>query len=527
MPVNRRRGAAFWLPRLTFRGGMFLALGAGLLLLGLIGNQRDLLFIAGLLLAIPLAAVVYVSVRPLRLQVTRMLRPPVVSAGGEAVVVLSLRNLSARPVTGLRLRDTADAGLTLPDSTELPGLARAQGGQGAGADTLRFQYRSTVSKRGVYASGPVLIGRSDPFGLASGEWSVGEPHDLVVTPRVTPLAGRGLASALNDGDVPERLRRLHHNADPLIAREYRPGDPLRRVNWPATARRGEIMVRQEEEQSNPGARLVLDTALRGRRDVPSGAGADAGEDADAQRQGRTRVEQAFEVAVELTASVGVHLLEAGYQVDLVELGPSQLRPSQPSPSQPSPGRPGGGQSEPGEPGQPGQPGQPGEPGEPGTGGDAGRGGLRGEAPAVFRSPGGAVLLLAGLARVMPVDPTGLWEVLEPEAAVPVAPAAQEHPGRAGGTAGTSANRGAGQAGGQAQPTFAVLVSVDARDVAGLANLVTVSRPAVAFVLDTVDPDAVRRLREAGWRCIGLRQARDIPRAWTDFIGEGRPVHDTV
>ncbi|WP_166785646.1 MULTISPECIES: DUF58 domain-containing protein [Cryobacterium] len=511
---------------------MFLILGAGLLLLALIVNHRDLLFIAGLLLALPLAAVVYVSVRPVRLRVTRMLRPPVVPAGGEAVVVLSLRNLSSRPVTGLRVRDTAAAGLTVPDSTALPGMGGSQGGQGAGTDALSFQYRSTVPRRGVYASGPVLIGRSDPFGLAAGEWAVGEPHDLVVTPRATPLTGPTLARALNDGEVPERLRRLHHNADPLIAREYRPGDPLRRVNWPATARLGEIMVRQEEEQSNPGARLVLDTALRGRR-VPAGTGGDT----DDQRLDRTRVEQAFEVAVELTASVGVHLLEAGYQVDLVELGPSQLRP----------GQSGAG---------------PSEPSQSGDGGELGRGGLRGEAPAVFRSPGGAVLLLAGLARVVPVDTAGLWEDPEQSARdARDARASREDPGPAGAAiespgipriSGRRGTPGTGDASGNAQtgppsprdtgsagtpsplmppggplPTFAVLVSVDARDVAGLANLVSQSRPAVAFMLDTVDRDAVRLLREAGWRCIGLRQARDIPLAWAEFIGEKRPVHDAV
>ena len=484
MPAKQRR-ARF--PRLTVRGGMFLAAGAGLLLLALLNDQRDLLFVAGLLLATPVAAVGYVLIRPVRLRATRTLRPHVVPAGGEVVVRLGLRNLSSRPVSGLRLRDTVrrrdttDLGLTPPAATPLPALDAYEGGPDNGADSVRFEYRFTPPRRGLYATGPVLIGRSDPFGLAAGEWAVGEPQALVVTPRVTVLAGRGLTGAQNDGDVPERLRRLHHNADPLIAREYRPGDPLRRVNWPATARLGEIMVRQEEEQSNPGARIVFDTALRGRGGATTGTGGDTEAGGDGgDGAGRPRLQRAFEVAVELVASVGVHLLAAGYRVDLVALGPNPL----------------------------------------------------GDPPAVFLPPGGAALLLEGLAGVVPVDPNEPGETAEhgvdrartadgagltPEPAASVAPGA---PGS--GASGTGRTH---RAFGGLLPTFAVLVAVDDRDLVDLADLVSQSRPAVAFVLDTVDTDAVRRLREAGWRCIPVHQARDIPRAWEDLIGERRRVHD--
>jgi uncharacterized protein (DUF58 family) len=530
MPAKQRRAR---LPRLTLRGGMFLAAGSGLLLLALLMNQRDVLFVAGLLLAIPVAAVGYVSIRPVRLRITRTLRPPVVPAGGEVVVGLGLRNLSSRPVSGLHLRDTvrrrdaADLGLTVPAGTPLPALDRYEGGPDTGADSVRFEYRFSPPRRGRYASGPVLIGRSDPFGLASGEWAVGEPQELVVTPRVTALTGRGLTGALNDGDVPERLRRLHHNADPLIAREYRPGDPLRRVNWPATARLGEIMVRQEDEQSNPGARLVLDTALRGRRDRPAGAGAGAeagaGGGGDA---GRSRLEQAFEVAVELAASVGVHLLAAGYRLDLVALGPS---PSGPGPSGPGPASPAPADAGPAgrAPSTPGRPSA--APTKPG-----GRGGLRGDPPAVFLPPGGVALLLEGLAGLVPADPTEPAETA-PDAAdlataadgagVTAEPAASVKPGAP--ESGPSGRRRTLLPPGGLLPTFAVLVAVDDRDLVELADLVSQSRPAVAFVLQTVDTDAVRRLSEAGWRCIPVRQARDIPRAWEEFIGERRPVHDAV
>ncbi|WP_146069149.1 DUF58 domain-containing protein [Cryobacterium sp. M23] len=536
MPAKQRRVR---FPRLTLRGGMFLAAGAGLLLLALLTNQRDLLFIAGVLLAIPVAALGYVSIHRVRLRVTRMLRPPVVPAGGEVVVGLGVRNLSPRPLAGLHLRDTVrgrdagDAGLTVPAGTPLPALDRYEGGPDTGADSVRFEYRFSLPRRGLYATGPVLIRRSDPFGLASGEWAVGEPHDLAVTPRVTALAGRGLTGTLNDGDVPERLRHLNHNADPLIAREYRPGDPLRRVNWPATARLGAIMVRQEEEQSNPGARLVLDTALRGGRGRPTVVGADTGAGADSGTDlGGPRLEQAFEVAVELAASVGVHLLAAGYRLDLVALGPSLSGPSLSGPSQSGPSLSGPSLSSPssGSSGRLASPGQANA--TPGRAG--GRGGLRGDPPTVFLPPGGVALLLEGLAGVKPADPPDPAETAEDAAeqtytfggpAVKPGPPASVEPSTP--ESGTAAKLSTLVVPGGLLPTFAVLVAVDDRDLAELADLVSQSRPAVAFVLPTVRTDAVRRLREAGWRCIPVHQTPDIPRAWEDFIGARRPLNDAV
>lgn len=351
MSATLRRARPVWFPRLTLRGGMFLAAGGALFLNALVINRRDLLFVACLLLAVPVIALVYVTIRPARVQVTRTFRPSIVPAGTDAVVSLRLRNLSARPMYGARWRDTAAEGLLPSSEGLLPTLDRHEGGPDDGADTVRLEYTVTPLLRGVYSCGPLLLGRQDPFGLAVSERPAGHPLDLVVTPRVTALPGHGLSVTSGDGTIRDLVRHANPNSDELIAREYRPGDPLRRVNWPATARHGEIMVRQEEQRSNPEARIILDTTLAGRPVYQSTQGADRAR----------RPEQAFELAIELTASIGLHLLENGFLVDLVELGPSQL----------APGR--------------------------------GHGGLHGDPATPFLAPGGGSLLLEGLANLRPVQ----------------------------------------------------------------------------------------------------------------------------
>jgi uncharacterized protein (DUF58 family) len=110
-----------------------------------------------------------------------------------------------------------------------------------------------------------------------------------------------------DGTVNALQKRTHPNSDELIAREYRYGDPMRRVHWAATARRGELMVRDEEQRGDPEVRLLLDTALGGRSHHPVAGGH--------ERVGAT-LDPAFELGVEIAASLGVHLLAHGFRVRL-------------------------------------------------------------------------------------------------------------------------------------------------------------------------------------------------------------------
>ncbi|RXZ67328.1 DUF58 domain-containing protein [Agromyces albus] len=302
--MSRSRSARVkaW-PRLSRRGTTLVVVGVLLLAVSLWFDLRDILLLAFVGIAMPLVAIAFVALRTPRLAVTRMFAPPVVGAGGATRVALIVKNRSRRTFDGAHWRDRVPDGLKGPAEAILPAVGPYEGVLPSGDDTLRLEYRLRMPRRGVFSIGPLVIGIADPFGLARIDREVGTGHEVVVTPRVTPLdAALGTAASV-DGVLHGLQRRTHPNSDELIAREYRYGDPLRRVNWAATARRGELMVREEEQRGDPEARLILDTTLAGRPKASS-----------LRRERDDGGHIGYELGIEIAASVGVHLLERGYRV---------------------------------------------------------------------------------------------------------------------------------------------------------------------------------------------------------------------
>ena len=125
---------------------------------------------------------------------------------------------------------------------------------------LEYELRS--SHRGRFAIGPFRVTHGDPFGLVTTERRIADPQSSHGHPAGQPSSPTpGLRSSSGDGVQHELNHLATQRADELIAREYRPGDPLRRVHWRQTARRGELMVRQEEQEGDPEAVLLLDTSI--------------------------------------------------------------------------------------------------------------------------------------------------------------------------------------------------------------------------------------------------------------------------
>jgi hypothetical protein len=259
-------------------------------------DRREGLYLSIFLLLLFAGSVIYVQAHKPSLSAVRTFSPSSVMVGEPAVVRTRVQSKSNLETVALWSEQVPFV-FGRPPRGELPS-GRWVRGRGYATD-LEYELRS--NHRGRYPVGPLWVTSGDPFGLVQAERAIAGTRELSITPRVTLLPAAGLKDASGDGVRHELNHFAVQRADELIAREYRTGDSLRRVHWRQTARRGELMVRQEERQGDPEATLLLDTSLAG-RGVESGA----------------TTEAHFERMVELTASLGVHLLDAGYQVWLVE-----------------------------------------------------------------------------------------------------------------------------------------------------------------------------------------------------------------
>jgi uncharacterized protein (DUF58 family) len=177
----------------------------------------------------------------------------------EATVHLLLENHGRRPATLVEIVDSF--GPALADRQALLDVGPLPGGR-----RRRLVYRTSCSRLwGVYTVGPVTLSASDPLGLFARRKVVPEASPFDLFPRVHPVAdlerlGARPSFAPSEPTAP----RSGQSALYIGIRDHRPGDGLRRVHWPATARRGSPMTKELERDLTPYFTLFLDLHRRHR-----------------------------------------------------------------------------------------------------------------------------------------------------------------------------------------------------------------------------------------------------------------------
>jgi uncharacterized protein (DUF58 family) len=172
-----------------------------------------------------------------------------------------------------------------------------------------------ASRRGVQGADAVVLRSDAPFAVAVRRRRIEAAGRALVLPRVEPLGELAFVER-----APTHERAIHaaprRGAGPeyLGIREYRPGDSMRHVHWPSTARHGAVMVREFEEETTRRLAIVIDTAIDVGEawtplDAACSAAASVGLAAAARGQGvRLVVPDAGEIAV--TAPREIELLES-------------------------------------------------------------------------------------------------------------------------------------------------------------------------------------------------------------------------
>src|SRR4051794_663679 len=261
---------------LTRRGWSFVGAAGGLYLggrlLGLV--QLAVLAVATVLLLV--GAYVWVRIKAPELAARRSFRE-LLQVGVEGRVDLSVT--ATRRTTTVAVADASAHGRRAARFL-LPPLVRGEEGRAA--------YRFPTDRRGRFEIGPLRATITDPFGLVSTSRRLLGTEQVIVYPHAHDIVAPPDIGGLDlDRDHPAVCARVETSGDFMTLRDYAPGDDLRHVHWRSTARRGHLMMRQNETRRRAPVLLMLDV------------------------RPATHDRASFERAVEATASIATALDRAG------------------------------------------------------------------------------------------------------------------------------------------------------------------------------------------------------------------------
>lgn len=234
----------------TSRGWLALGFGSVSIIAGRLFGMVELYIVGTALIAIALMAIVVAVMRPLQLGVGRSVTPARLHVGSVGRVELAVRNgQSKTPV--MRMTDAVQ------------GTAGAQLFVSPLADNevTRAAYKLPTERRGVVTVGPVHFEATDPFGLATRRFTAPSVGKLVVYPEVIPLPPAPPSPATERrsmSDTPEFLGGRSEEFHAL--RPYVPGDDIRRINWSASARHDDLIVREDEAPTQNHLTVLFDNA---------------------------------------------------------------------------------------------------------------------------------------------------------------------------------------------------------------------------------------------------------------------------
>lgn len=266
----------------TSRGWAALGVATALLVLWAGFGELELMTTAVFLIAAVGVGTLFVRFVSPQVDVVRHIFPAQVHEGDEVVVEVDV--IASRRIRNLEIEDTVH-GL---------GVARFAAATTTPGQPLVARYEVMCRNRGVFQVGPAEVSVTDPFALSERRNHTGNSDRLTVYPRIERFSGFPAVRGLDPAVQSTRPTYAPHGGEDFFTlREYQIGDDLRKVHWPSSAKRDELMIKQLEVPWQARALVLLDT-----------------------RAEQYPTEAAFEQAVRGAASAVSHLYKGGFSPEL-------------------------------------------------------------------------------------------------------------------------------------------------------------------------------------------------------------------
>jgi uncharacterized protein (DUF58 family) len=219
--------------------------GRSLIVLGAIGTA------VGLLSASPAAAAFGIALSAGPLAVLLVLRssirgvvlshtgPKSASEGDRVRITVTIENRSRVPLWFARVSEVFGPESLAPRRIEFAGRIAP------GRTDDRTGFAVCRRARGIYVHGPMVVELSDPFDWFTVRRQVDVLDEFKVYPRLrdSALPERVFAS-VSQQDLSRHALRLAEPDEFFAVRDWLPGDSLKRIHWPLTARRDYPVVRE-------------------------------------------------------------------------------------------------------------------------------------------------------------------------------------------------------------------------------------------------------------------------------------------
>ena len=141
---------------------------------------------------------------------------------------------------------------TVPDYR--PAVVRSVGAMGV----ERWRQDAVCRRRGQYRLGPWELHSADPFGIFAVTVSYKRSEELIIHPPIHTELPIPLPAGQSSGRSRARERSWQATVNAAAVRDYNPGDPLRWIHWPTSARKEALYVRQFDLDAAGDVWLLLD-----------------------------------------------------------------------------------------------------------------------------------------------------------------------------------------------------------------------------------------------------------------------------
>jgi uncharacterized protein (DUF58 family) len=180
-------------------------------------------------------AIAYLWVKNLAagLELTREMRFGWAQVGDRLEERFTLTNHGWIPALAVEVDYASD----MPDYKPSRGTSIGSGG------TIRWDHSGICTRRGVFTLGPICLRGSDPFGIYSFTVRLSSQTTILVSPPVIPQPDIRISPGGRAGEGRLRQNALEQTLTSSRVHPYQPGDSLRMIHWPTTARKGTLYSR--------------------------------------------------------------------------------------------------------------------------------------------------------------------------------------------------------------------------------------------------------------------------------------------